>query len=64
MGYARGAGLVTPHSPDAEARRLIYTWLIDWEAGHRLGQRIDDLVARVREHITYEYLRGGSQQLQ
>jgi hypothetical protein len=64
LGYARGTGLVTPRFPDAEARRVIYTWLIDWESGHRLRQLIDDLVARVREHITYEYLRNGSQQVQ
>lgn len=52
------------HFPTEDARRTIYTWLIDWEAGHRWNQRIEDLMQRAHERIRFEYFQNGSRQVE
>jgi len=64
LRYARGAELLRPGFPEVDAQRLVFTWLIDWEAGHRWNQRIGDTFERARQRILHEYLQNGSRQLQ
>lgn len=42
--------------PDAEARRVIYTWLVDWLHAHRRGEKIDDLYLRAQDRVRYAHM--------